>query len=354
MRLLAALLLFLPQKQLHQDKLNWVPNPRTANGSWVSDPAHHLAAATVTELNRIISGVESANGTEIAVVVIDSLDGLEPSEAALTLHRRWGVGKRDRDNGLVILWCPKCRQTFVSVGDGLEGVLPDAKVGRIQDEYMIPSFRAGDFDAGMLNTVSALADVARGEQFVGPKRIKLESEARIGGGTLATIIVAPILLLIGGIFGAVRYARNKPRMCPNGHGKMRRLSESEDDARLDAGQRTEEEVHSVDYDVWVCDTCNAATVVQYNRWFTLYRACPQCKRRTLKTTEKVITSPTYTSTGKGQRTKSCKNCGFNKVEEYTIARKTVSSSGGGSSGGGGGGGSFGGGSSSGGGAGRSY
>src|SRR5436190_4402467 len=174
MRYLAALLLLaLPQKQINESRLQSVVNPRPAN-SWVSDAQHHLSPATVARIDSVVNAVERANGTEIAVVVIDSLDGLEPSDAALTLHRRWGVGKRDRDNGIVVLWSPAHRQTFVSIGDGLEGVLPDAKVGRIQDEYMIPAFRAGNFDAGMLATVSALASTARGEQFTGPGRAKIE------------------------------------------------------------------------------------------------------------------------------------------------------------------------------------
>src|SRR5436190_13959682 len=101
MRYLAALLLLaLPQKQINESRLQSVVNPRPAN-SWVSDAQHHLSPATVARIDSVVNAVERANGTEIAVVVIDSLDRLEPSDPALTLHRRWGLGQPHRDNRLV-------------------------------------------------------------------------------------------------------------------------------------------------------------------------------------------------------------------------------------------------------------
>src|SRR5881394_2624305 len=87
-------------------RLGWVPNPRTTSGSWVSDPAHHLRSQTTAAIDSTISLLERETTAEIAVVVIDSLDGLEPQDAALVLHRRWGVGKANRDNGIVLLWSP--------------------------------------------------------------------------------------------------------------------------------------------------------------------------------------------------------------------------------------------------------
>src|SRR5689334_25283554 len=104
-------------------RLSWVHNPRETNGSWVADPAHHLATFTVQSIDGIINALDRDKSIEMAVVVLDSLDGLEPADAALLLHRRWGVGKRQRDNGIVFLWSPKLRKLHVSVGYGLEGVL---------------------------------------------------------------------------------------------------------------------------------------------------------------------------------------------------------------------------------------
>src|SRR5688572_15956939 len=94
---IAALSLLLPQTP---QRLASVPNPRTTSGSWVADPARHLQPSTVATLDSMIAALERETSAEIAVVVLDSLEGLEPSDAALALHRRWGVGKRERDNGI--------------------------------------------------------------------------------------------------------------------------------------------------------------------------------------------------------------------------------------------------------------
>src|SRR5438552_980849 len=83
-------------------------------------------------INAQLTTLERETTAEIAVVVLDSLSGLTPHDAAFRLHRNWGVGKANRDNGIVLLWSPALRQIYVSVGYGLEGVLPDARVGRIE------------------------------------------------------------------------------------------------------------------------------------------------------------------------------------------------------------------------------
>jgi uncharacterized membrane protein YgcG len=91
--LAATLLVQAPSGTGKETRLSWVPDPREANGSWVADPAHHLGKTTVQSINAAIEKLEREKSIEMAVVVIDSLDGLEPADAALLLHRRWGVGK---------------------------------------------------------------------------------------------------------------------------------------------------------------------------------------------------------------------------------------------------------------------
>src|SRR5688500_356547 len=95
---LAAVLLLqvsAPAPPSAPGKLRWVPNPTRTTRGWVSDPAQHLWPATVAAIDSIAFALEKETTAELAVVVIDSLDGLEPDDAALLLHRRWGVGKRD-------------------------------------------------------------------------------------------------------------------------------------------------------------------------------------------------------------------------------------------------------------------
>jgi uncharacterized protein len=353
--LIAALALLLPQTT---QRLTSVQNPRTASASWVADPAGHLQPATVATIDSIISALERETTAEIAVVVLDSLEGLEPSDAALTLHRRWGVGKRERDNGIVFLWSPALRRTHVSIGYGLEGVLTDGRTGRIQDEHVIPFFRDGDFDAGVIAGVKALASAARGETYSGLPRV---AAGRPGGEDVRRGPPEPVLWGLGTIAGipivwalVAIYRRRRPRPCPRGHGSMRRLDERKDDEMLSREALLEEQLESMDYDVWVCGQCEEHIVLPYKRFTFKYSECPECKRRTLESKSKTLRSATRSSTGLRRITRTCRNCKFTDTREEVIPIITSSSSSGGSSGGGGGGSSFGGGSAGGGGAGRGY
>ena len=362
-------------------RVRWVPNPRTTNGGWVADPSHHLAPATVATLNQEIGALERETSAEIAVVVVDSTPGLTPFDFALVIHRVWGVGKSGKDNGLVFLWVPAQRAIFVSVGTGLEGVLPDRRTGRIRDEQILPAFRRGSFDEGVLAGVRALAAATREE--TNPRqgitqrlqgadgseasRAAAERAASSAGaeggsggtGFMVAAVLGGLVAVLGGtlavILGLRGYRRRRPRVCPKCGAAMARLDEQADDAYLDKGEQAEESVHSVDYDVWRCPRCQETLKIPFKRWFTSYTACPSCQRLTVRSTSRTITPATTRHEGLRHVTRRCKNCDWAAENDVVIPRETPSSSGSSSSGGGGGGGSsFGGGSASGGGAGGTY
>jgi len=374
--LLAILLLgAAPQQSAppRTDRLKWVPNPTLTTHGWVSDPAHHLSPETVRRIDSTIFALERTTSNEMAVVVIDSLDGLEPSDAALLLHRRWGVGKGDRNNGIVFLWSPALRKVYVSVGYRLEGVLPDARVGHIEDDVILPRFRAGDFDGGVLAGVIALAATAAGDtSFVNSRSAPayhppvpaagISSAPNASRGPQQPFWLISIFLTLGAAAVALIVWRAKrPPRCPNGHGPMQRLSHEAEGAKLSHEERLEEELKSVNYDVWVCGQCSESMVIPHNAWFTSYRRCDQCGRRTSLATSKTLIPATQLNEGLVEVTTDCRNCSAHNVARHMTPRlPTPSSSSSDSSGfsssgsSGGGGSSFGGGSAGGGGAGRSY
>ena len=337
-------------------RIGWVPNPRTTGGGWVADPSRHLRDSTVRTLNQEIAALEQATGVEIAVVVVDSTSGLTPFDFALAIHRGWGVGKSGRDNGVVFLWVPTERAVQISVGYGLEGVLPDRRTGRIRDTDVFPAFRRNAFDEGVLAGVRALAAAAREEtsarQGITPRMRTSGSSAL--GWLLGLLAVAAVGVLL--IVGILRYRRSRPRLCPKCRAKMTRLDEQADDAFLDKGQRDEEKVRSVDYDVWRCPRCNEKLKIPYRRWITTYSDCPKCLRRTLRIKSKTIRSATTQSEGVRRVDQRCESCGFSAQNDVTIPRETPRSSnsssssssrssssssfGGGSAGGGGAGGTY--------------
>src|SRR6185503_20146459 len=164
-----------------------IPNPRARDGTWVTDLPGVLRADTVARLNTMIGDVERASGVEMAVVVITSLDGRSVEEFAVKLFELWGIGKKNKDNGLLLLWSTGDRRVRVEVGYVLEGALPDGKVGAILDGQVIPRFKTGDFDRGLLDGVDALLRVARNEP-IELVSVKSESYDRPGWG------IFPLLL----------------------------------------------------------------------------------------------------------------------------------------------------------------
>ena len=80
------------------EPLGSIPNPRTRDGTWVTDMPRALRAETVARLNSTIGDLEHTNGVEMAVVVIRSLDGLLVEDAAVKLFQLWGIGKKGQDN----------------------------------------------------------------------------------------------------------------------------------------------------------------------------------------------------------------------------------------------------------------
>jgi uncharacterized protein len=336
------------------EPLAGIPNPRVKDGTWVTDMPRALRAETVARLNQTIGDIQRTHGIEMAVVVVQSLDGLSIEEAAEKLFNLWGIGKEDRDNGVLFLWSTGDRKVRIEVGYGLEGVLPDGKAGAILDTYVIPRFKTGEFDAGVVAGVDAVLAAARNESVALPA---MGSESYESGGWLSwwwsqSPVAAALAVGIGAISVFRRWRRYRPRRCPQCHSRMRRLSDVEDDESLQMGQLKEEQIGSVDYDVWKCPSCSHQFTLRYAKWFSQYAKCPQCSNRTKSSTERVINAATTSSSGTARVLEKCAFCSF--TNEYTKELPRITQSSSSSSSGGSGGSSFGGGSSGGGGASRGY
>jgi uncharacterized protein len=323
-----------------------IPNPRVRDSTWVTDTAGQLSAATIAQLNRSIDSAHASHGIEMAVVVIRSLDGLSVEEMAERLFNRWGIGKKGKDNGLLFLWSAGDRKVRIEVGYGLEGIIPDGKAGAILDTYVIPRFRDGEFERGVIAGVDATLAAARSEHVAG-----IDSYG--SGGWLSWLPFAgSVPAGIGLLVAYKKWRRYRRRRCPQCRTRMVMMPDYEDDAKLEQGQVKEEHIGSVEYDVWQCPACSHLLTLRYAKWATKYDACPQCKNRTGWRTESTTRSPTTMSTGTALVMVKCEFCTYTKEYTKVLPRISQSSSSSGSSGGGGS--SFGGGRSGGGGASRGY
>jgi uncharacterized protein len=141
-----------------------VLNPITTNAhAFVSNPDGILKQETVDQLNVMIDSLRSQTGAEVAVVAINSIGLEEIKPFATSLFKEWKIGKEKQDNGLLLLFVLDQRKVTFETGYGLEGVLPDAICKRIQIQNMIPEFKNGNYDAGMLAGVRRVNAIIRKE-----------------------------------------------------------------------------------------------------------------------------------------------------------------------------------------------
>ena len=132
----------------------------------VNDKARILDQDQQQELERILTDYSNATSTQIVIYTDSTLYGFEKSQLAFAIIDKWGIGQKEKDNGLLILLVPKEKsennkgEVFIATGRGLEGAIPDASAKRIIEEDMIPYFKSGDYFNGLLNGVNKCMELS--------------------------------------------------------------------------------------------------------------------------------------------------------------------------------------------------
>jgi uncharacterized protein len=388
-----------------------VPNVHVADRTrYVSNPDGILSDAAVASIDDTLSNVWKQSSAEMVVVVVGSVDG-DINDFATRLFEKWGIGKKDKDNGLLMVVSKDDRRMAIRTGYGMEGVLPDILAGRVIRDTAVPYFKEGDYDGGVKASVNEIARIittpgATEELMSKYANDSADDEDDITAsdlftlwlymGGFAALVLAAFYLytiirtrrldrydryqslkklilpgLIVGFIGlgipmvitliiwlTMRYMRLRRRRCPNCHSKMRRLDEATDNEYLTPAQDAEERLNSVDYDVWLCDTCGETDILPFVNTAANYTVCQHCGARASSLrSNRVIQTPTEHREGIGVKDYMCRNCGYESHIPYNIPKVVVppviiTPGIGGRGGGGGGfsGGSFGGGMTGGGGA----
>jgi uncharacterized protein len=133
----------------------------------LSDSAHH-------RLERELAAYERETQHQVVVHTTPSLEGLSIEEYSVRVAEAWKVGNKRLDNGVILTVAPKERKVRIEVGYGLEGVIPDAIASRIIRDRILPEFREGSYEAGILAGVDAIRAAARGEVVRAPPRDRPE------------------------------------------------------------------------------------------------------------------------------------------------------------------------------------
>jgi uncharacterized protein len=125
----------------------------------VTDNAEVLNEGTRRSITERLKAHEERTGDQIAVLTVPSLEGENVEEYAVKVFESWKLGKKGKDNGVLIIVAPKDRRMRIEVGYGLEGTLTDLAAGRIIRNVMTPRFKVGDYNGGIDAGVQAVLDL---------------------------------------------------------------------------------------------------------------------------------------------------------------------------------------------------
>jgi uncharacterized protein len=177
-------------------RVDGLPKPT----DYVSDYAHVLSSGAIARLDSLCSQLDhSQANAQVAVVTVHTLDGDDAADYANQLEDKWKMGRKGSDRGVLVLLAVDDHKRRIEVGYGLEGILPDAKLGDIGRE-MVPYLRANDFDGAVSLAVGEIAQVIAADA-----KVTLDNEPvaqqpapqhhSTGIGAVKLIIVAVFILL---------------------------------------------------------------------------------------------------------------------------------------------------------------
>ncbi len=141
-----------------------VPDPKKQGNSYVSDPDGFLDAETIRQLNGEIAEIDAQSGIEFAIVMLNEISyEWEVFDFAVELFTEWGIGKKDRDNGLLLLLVMDTHDWRFVSGYGVEGLFTDALLWNLGDQYIVPYFRKSDYAGGLTAVTAKIKEIATSE-----------------------------------------------------------------------------------------------------------------------------------------------------------------------------------------------
>ncbi len=161
------------------------PNPPRL----VNDFSETLSAQEIRQLENKLVAYDDSTSTQVSVVLINSVGPYAISDYAFQLGDKWGIGRKDKDNGILILAAMKDRKVFIATGYGMEGAVPDALAKRIVEQLIVPNFRSGNYFAGLDQATDTIIQLASGEY----------DAAQLSETDRPTPVFSLVLLFMGGL-----------------------------------------------------------------------------------------------------------------------------------------------------------
>jgi uncharacterized protein len=167
----------------------------------VVDQAGILDAATREKLEKLSADLEAKSTDQLVVVTLKSLQGTSIEDYGYQLGRKWQIGQKDKNNGVLLIVAPNERKVRIEVGYGLEGTLTDALGSFIIQQAILPRFRSGDFAGGVARGAEDIVNVLTGDAEEYKERARAANAAP--GLSLSELIV-----ILFWVFIAIMIIRN--------------------------------------------------------------------------------------------------------------------------------------------------
>ena len=219
-----------------------VPNVRLTDvRRYVSDPTSILSPAATDTIDAILGRLEKSTGIETAVVMLPSIGENDIFDFSTSLFRKWGIGKKKSDNGLLILFVMDQHKVRFATGYGIEGTMTDAMSKRIQTQYMVPAFKQSDWNKGMVDGVRATAKVLDGSM----EPEAADSDTDTGDLLFSIGIIIGIVLL-------VMFVSSIMQRCPKCHKRSAMKQMGVEVLRVSTGKGRRKRIRRTTY---VCQYC---------------------------------------------------------------------------------------------------
>lgn len=200
-KLFAWVILLLLSLPLAAQRVLPKPNPPRL----VNDAAQLLTPDQLAALEAKLVAYDDTTSNQIAIVLVKTLNGLEPNDYATELGRLWGVGGSEFNNGIIVLVSTgndgqENRKVYIATGYGLEGAVPDIIAKQIVEREMVPNLKAGNYYRALDEATDALIKAAAGE-YKAPAGYRDRSKGGRGmplGLIIALVVIFIIISSMGG------------------------------------------------------------------------------------------------------------------------------------------------------------
>ncbi|CAM3990105.1 TPM domain-containing protein [Lederbergia lenta] len=179
--------------------------PAPVGDIYIQDFAEVLSKEQKKELNELGTLLDEQTGAQIVILSVDSLQGQQVEEFALEAFRQYKLGDAQKNNGVLLLLALNDRKIRIEVGYGLEGALPDGKVGRILQSYALPYLEEENFSMALMNTYKQLFNEVSAEYKLDNRTDTKAFEPETSDGPSLITIIIFSLIALGIVFLDMRF-----------------------------------------------------------------------------------------------------------------------------------------------------